>query len=99
MKERILSYAQDMEDIILWNVLKDVKNGQYVDVGANDPWDISVTQLFYDKGWRGINIEPLQDMHEALEQVRPEDTNLKMGAGQRCETIELLLAGNGSTCE
>lgn len=98
MKLRLMSYAQEMEDIILWNVLRDIENGRYVDVGANDPWEISVTQLFYDKGWRGVNIEPLSEMYDALVANRPEDVNVKLGAGQRSETKELLLAGACSTC-
>ena len=32
-----VSYAQNYEDVMLWRALKHVKNGFYVDVGANDP--------------------------------------------------------------
>ena len=53
---RLESYAQELEDLILYSVLRDVKNGFYIDVGANDPTDISVTKFFYDRGWHGSRI-------------------------------------------
>jgi hypothetical protein len=32
-----LSYAQNMEDVILHRALREVEHGFYVDVGANSP--------------------------------------------------------------
>lgn len=63
---KLISYAQNHEDIMLWRALKSVQNGFYVDVGANDPVLDSVTKLFYDRGWSGINIEPLSCHYDAL---------------------------------
>ena len=54
----IVSYSQNFEDVMLWRALKDVENGFYIDVGANHPAIDSVTKLFYENGWSGINIEP-----------------------------------------
>ena len=68
-------YSQFYEDYILGYVFKDQKNGFYVDVGANDPDDMSVTKYFYLAGWRGINIEPIPELVEKLNKSRPEDTN------------------------
>jgi hypothetical protein len=87
--ERILIYSRDCIDLILFHVLRDVKEGVYVDVGANDPWDGSVTKLFYDRGWSGINIEPLKDCHARLQADRPRDVNLCIGAGDREGEFEL----------
>ena len=36
------------------------RTGFYVDVGAADPVNLSVTKWFYDLGWSGLNIEPNQ---------------------------------------
>ena len=33
----LTSYAQNFEDVILWRALKQVKEGFYIDVGAQDP--------------------------------------------------------------
>src|SRR4051812_9289860 len=78
MKE-LISYAQNREDIILNAFFKDIKDGFYIDVGANDPVHESVTKLFYLKGWRGINIEPSENLHRRLLADRPRDINLKLG--------------------
>jgi FkbM family methyltransferase len=77
-----ISYAQNYEDVILWRALRDVENGFYVDVGAADPEEWSVTRAFYDRGWSGINVEPLDDYFDKLTKARPRDTNLKVAVGK-----------------
>ena len=77
----LISYAQNYEDVVLWRALKDVEPGFYVDVGAADPEEISVTKLFYDRGWSGINIEPTAAYFERLVRARPRDLNLNVAAG------------------
>jgi FkbM family methyltransferase len=52
------SYAQNFEDVILWRALKHIKNGFYIDIGAQDPVVDSVSRGFYEKGWRGVSVEP-----------------------------------------
>jgi len=54
-------------------ILRDVQNGFYIDVGAGDPVVGSVTQLFYEQGWHGINIEPIRLHHESLQKKRIRD--------------------------
>ena len=77
----LISYAQNYEDVVLWRALKDVERGFYVDVGAADPDEISVTKLFYERGWSGINVEPTAGYFERLVQARPRDLNLNVAAG------------------
>ena len=91
------SFAQDKEDLILAEILKDVKKGFYIDVGANDPELFSVTKLFYDMGWKGINIEPLPDMYYKLCCARSRDITLNMAAGDKLDVLELNIAGMGSS--
>lgn len=79
----IISYAQNREDILLWRALHDVENGFYVDVGAQDPSDDSVTRAFYDRGWSGINIEPVTGYFEKLTKERPRDLTLGVALGDR----------------
>lgn len=76
-----ISYAQNLEDVILWRIFKHIQNGVYIDVGANDPVMNSVTKAFYDHGWRGINIEPMQQYYQRLRQERAEDVTLPLAAG------------------
>jgi FkbM family methyltransferase len=76
-----ISYAQNNEDVLLWRALGHVKNGFYIDVGANDPVEHSVTKSFYDAGWSGISIEPLPVYHQSFLEQRPRDVNLAIAAG------------------
>ncbi|MFO1525300.1 MAG: FkbM family methyltransferase [Turneriella sp.] len=73
------SYAQYQEDLIIDAILGSKRKGFYVDVGANDPTVISNTRRFYDRGWRGINIEPNLGLYNKLKSDRPRDINLNVG--------------------
>ena len=74
-----ISYAQNFEDLLLAGILKRVERGFYVDVGANHPENDSVTRIFYDKGWSGVNIEPNPELLALLRLHRPRDTSLGVG--------------------
>ncbi len=78
-----ISYAQNYEDVILWRALKHIECGFYIDVGANDPEIDSVTKAFYDRGWRGINLEPIAQWFIRLKEDRQRDINLQMAAGDK----------------
>ncbi len=80
-----ITYAQYNEDIILSALLYDVKKGFYVDIGANYPVIDSVTKSFYEKGWHGINIEPLEELYAQLKSQRSRDINLNIGIGSKNE--------------
>lgn len=67
------SYAQNFEDVILWRVLKHVKRGTYIDIGAQDPIADSVSLAFYEKEWRGTHVEPVASYAEQLRQARPDE--------------------------
>jgi FkbM family methyltransferase len=78
-----ISYAQNSEDVLLWRALGHIKDGFYIDVGASDPVEHSVTKAFYDAGWHGINLEPLPAHVAAFAEQRPRDLNLAVAAGSR----------------
>ena len=82
--KELVSYAQNCEDILLWRALGEISEGFYIDIGANDPNSDSVTRLFYEAGWSGINVEPVNQWLDILEKERPRDINLKVltGAGE-----------------
>ncbi|UEM22292.1 FkbM family methyltransferase [Skermanella mucosa] len=82
-----ISFAQNLEDVVLYRALRDVVQGFYVDVGANSPDEQSVTRAFYERGWRGINIEPAQGFDKQLAAARPHDINLAVAAGDSVGTI------------
>lgn len=69
----LTSYAQNFEDVILWRALRHVERGFYIDVGAQDPVVDSVSLAFYEKGWRGVHVEPIKKFAKKLRAARPEE--------------------------
>lgn len=85
------SYSQYGEDIILAKILKVKKNGFYIDIGAHHPTDLNNTQYFYNRGFRGINIEPNPELIEEFYVQRPEDINLNVGVAPNEGEMEFYL--------
>ena len=85
----MISYAQNGEDVLLDRLFPRDMKGFYVDVGANDPVQNSVTKHFYDLGWRGINIEPAEEPFRLLCQYRQRDVNLNIGISDAAGTLTL----------
>jgi hypothetical protein len=91
----IISYAQNREDILLWRALRDLADGFYIDVGAEDPTQNSVTRAFYERGWHGINVEPVPGHFDKLRSAfgvrrsafgvhwRSQDIGNTFGSGHR----------------
>ena len=77
-----VSYAQNFEDVLLWRALGKRGPGFYIDVGAAHPDVDSVTRAFYDRGWHGINVDPVEDDWRRLQASRPRDVNLCLALGE-----------------
>jgi FkbM family methyltransferase len=77
----ILSYAQNFEDVILWRALEHLEKGFYIDIGAQDPVLESVSFSFYEKGWRGVHVEPTPAYARKLREARPDETVLQVAVG------------------
>ena len=84
----MISYAQNREDVLLQRIFPEGP-GFYIDIGANDPVESSVTRHFYDRGWCGINVEPVTEVCRRLSEQRPRDVNLNVGVSERCGTRTL----------
>ena len=92
----MISYAQNFEDVVLERCFKNVAAGFYIDVGAWDPFDCSVTHHFYERGWRGINIEPNPEYFQRLERDRARDTNLQVALGNTEQVSQTFTVLRGS---
>lgn len=75
-----ISWSQGGEDLALMALLPE-KNGVYVDIGAHHPSRFSVTRHLYQRGWRGVNVEPNPRAEELFRSMRPEDTFLNACVG------------------
>lgn len=81
-----VSYSQDAEDLFLWACMAErLSNpgykGFWVDIGAHDPARLSNTKMFYDIGWRGINVDPMPEAMEKFRRFRKRDINVNLGVG------------------
>lgn len=76
--------SQEGEDILIRRLLKTLyqKKGVYVDVGAHHPLRFSTTAHYYMRGWRGINIEPNENVISQFSSMRPKDINLQLAVGE-----------------
>lgn len=79
MKGPMVSFALNFEDVMLRRAFPQGSDGFYIDAGAFDPVEHSVTKHFYDRGWRGINIEPDPVVFARLQGDRVRDINLNLG--------------------
>lgn len=83
----LISYAQNFEDVILWRALKHVDRGFYIDIGAQDPVIDSVSLVFYENGWRGVHVEPLDAYAEKLRRARPDERVIQTAIGTSARSI------------
>lgn len=75
------TYSQFGEDTFVSSLLKG-ESGFYVDVGAHHPTRYSNTKLFFDRGWRGVNIDPNPDTIHLFNRARPKDINICSAIGK-----------------
>ena len=93
-ESRFVSFAQNFEDVMLWRALGHVSGGFYVDVGAQDPVLDSVSKAFYDRGWSGIDIEPVPAYAAALRQERPRNRVLECALGEHAGSEPFFVFGD-----
>ena len=87
--------SQGGEDLLLraYSNLDQKNTGFYVDIGAFHPVSGSNTKYFYEKGWRGLNIDPNPDTISEFEQMRPRDINLGIGVSDQNSTLDYFYFG------
>jgi FkbM family methyltransferase len=91
---KFVSYAQNLEDVMLWRALKNVKNGFYIDIGAWSPDADSVTKAFYERGWHGINVDPNPNLIAEYADKRPKDLFLNVGVSDTAGRLTFNLNKN-----
>ncbi len=88
-----ISYAQCGEDMIasfVFDVLK-IARPSWLDIGAHHPTYLNNTFTFYERGARGVNIEPDPDLFARFPVERPRDTNLNIGIGPVAGELEFYI--------
>ncbi len=75
------SYSQFGEDILVWKYFGNKTDGFFIEVGANDPENLSQTRLLESNGWQGILVEPQSVCCEQLRRVRPRAHVFQVACG------------------
>jgi FkbM family methyltransferase len=79
-----LSYTQNLEDYHLSLAFAGQKTGTYVDIGAGHPIADNVSFWFYERGWRGIAVEPQAELFGLYSRLRPRDIAVCGLIGRQC---------------
>ena len=70
------TYSMDGEDTAIDQLIKEKKNGFYVDIGAHHPIQRNNTNLLFQRGWEGINIDINNFSIDLFNFLRPNDLNI-----------------------
>lgn len=97
-KDYKISYSQCGEDLIISFIFGGLNIPQwtYLDVGAHHPTEINNTYLFYQRGHRGVCVEPDPILFAQLQKVRSEDTCLNVGIGVSEEVADFFVMSTRS---
>ncbi|MBS1668862.1 MAG: FkbM family methyltransferase [Bacteroidetes bacterium] len=77
------SFSQAGEDQVvsyLFHTLG-IPKPTFLEIGSNHPYSGNNTYFFYNRGSRGVCIEPDPDLYELLRKKRPQDIILNVGIG------------------
>lgn len=84
-----LSYTQNLEDYHLSMALEGSARGFYIDIGGGHPVADNVSMWFYERGWRGLVVEPQPALAGLYAHIRPRDTVFEGLVGRTCGEAEL----------
>ena len=94
---RMMSYAQNREDVVLARCFP-AASGFYIDVGAANPVNHSVTKWFSTRGWSGVNIEPHPLFFKLIEADRPNEFNVNAAVSDSSGEIDYYEVPNSIGC-
>jgi FkbM family methyltransferase len=83
-----LSYTQNLEDYHLSLAFAGQQSGFYIDIGGGHPVADNVSFWFYERGWRGIVVEPQPQLAGLYERLRPRDVIVPGLVGRRSGEID-----------
>jgi len=75
------SFSQCGEDLLIDYIfkLRGIDKPSFIDIGANHPYYLNNTAIFYERGCRGINVEANPALLKEFQRARPGDINLNVG--------------------
>jgi len=88
-----ISFSQCGEDLIVQYIFYciGIEKPSFIDVGAYHPFLFNNTALLYNKGSRGINIEPDPTLFKLFAEHRKNDINLNIGIGDKNDVLDFYI--------
>jgi FkbM family methyltransferase len=96
IKYKKSSYSFNGVDLIINYIFKNLKNGFYIDVGAQHPISNNNTYLLHKKGWKGINIDLDQRNIDLFNIARSKVINLNFAVSDVDGETDLFFYHEGS---
>jgi FkbM family methyltransferase len=81
------SFSQFGEDAVTLPLVRSIRNGTYIEVGAYHPTLYSNTYAFYRTGWRGLVIDPSPAALPLFHTFRPRDTFVLAAVGSEAGAL------------
>ena len=75
-------YAEFAEDVMVNRILKKIKKGFYVDIGAYHPYKGSLTYNLYNRNWNGMNLDISKSSIDLFNIARPTDLNINCAVSE-----------------
>lgn len=89
------SYGATGEDVLI-NKIFNEKKGFYIDVGALHPINGSLTYNLYRKGWKGLNLDIVDNNIKLFKIFRKRDASLKIAVSKEKGFIKSYIFNSGS---
>ena len=82
-------YKQD--EFLETTIFKGFRDGVFVDVGAHDGVSLNNTLFFErERGWKGINVEPIKEVYDRLVANRPACININCAISETNGSAEFI---------
>lgn len=71
-------YSQNNEQEIILKYFEGQSFGTYLDIGAYHPETFSNTKALYDKGWKGVLVEPAESNYQFIKEYFKDDDQIQI---------------------
>lgn len=71
-----MSYSQNNEESFILEYFKDKPTGKFIDIGAYHVFQFSNIRALYEKGWKGILVEPAPENYKQIADHYKDDDEI-----------------------
>lgn len=71
-------YSQSSEQLFILDVFEDKPTGNFLDIGSYDVFRFSNVRALYEKGWKGVFVEPQPENYKAIAEHYKGDPKIEV---------------------